>query len=130
MINRSSLLAIKALTELAGLPPNESQGASTIAQKIKAPSNYLGKLLQSLVVHGLVVSQKGKGGGFRLGKNPEKISLYDIVACIEDVDKWSDCFLGRKQCLDASPCPIHEQWKVLRQHNIKFLKSVSLTDLN
>lgn len=130
MINKSSLLAIQALTELAQLPPGECQGAASIAGKIKAPANYLGKILQSLVAHGLVVSQKGKGGGFRLEQSPKKISIFDVVTAIEDTDKWGKCFLGRKQCSDFSPCRVHERWKVVKETNMKFLESITLHDLS
>lgn len=130
MINRSSLLAVKALAELAQLPPGEYAGAASIAKKINAPANYLGKLLQSLASRGFITSQKGKGGGFRLEKNPKKISLFDIVAAIEDVEKWSKCFLGRKQCLDSSPCSVHAKWKQVRDVNRRFLENISLYDLN
>ena len=130
MINKSSLLAIKALAELAQLPPGECEGAASIARKINAPANYLGKLLQSLVFCGLVVSQKGKGGGFRLKKSPRKIALLDVVASIEDIDKWSQCFLGRKQCLDSHPCSVHDQWKQVREASQKFLENITLHDLN
>lgn len=129
MINKSSLLAIRALAELAQLPPGECEGASSIAKKLDAPANYLGKLLQLLASRGLVISQKGKGGGFRLEKSPRKISLFDVVAAIEDVDKWSKCFLGRKQCLDSSPCRLHDQWKHVKETNIKFLEGINLYDL-
>jgi len=130
MINKSSLLAINALTELARVPPGECEGAASIAKKIDAPANYLGKLLQSLTAHGFIVSQKGKGGGFRLEKSPRKISLMDIVAAIEDTDKWSKCFLGRKQCLDSSPCSVHERWKEVREVNKRFLESMTLYNLS
>ena len=129
MINKSSLLAVRALAELAQLPPGEYEGASSIAKKIDAPANYLGKLLQLLASRGLIISQKGKGGGFRLEKSPRKISLFDVVAAIEDVDKWSKCFLGRKQCLDSSPCRVHDQWKQVKETNIKFLEGINLYDL-
>lgn len=129
MINKSSLLAIKALTELAQLPPGECAGAASIAQKIDAPANYLGKLLQSLATRGLILSQKGKGGGFRLETSPKKISLFDVVSSIEDVDKWSKCFLGRKKCLDVSPCSVHDQWKEVKEVNRRFLRNITLYDL-
>lgn len=129
MINKSSLLAIKALAELAQLPPGECAGASHIAAKIDAPANYLGKLLQSLAGRGMIVSQKGRGGGFRLEKSPKKISLFDVVAAIEDTDKWSTCFLSRKQCQNASPCRLHERWKHVKETNKAFLEAISVYDL-
>lgn len=130
VINKSSLLAIQALAELAQLPPGECEGAMSIAKKIDAPANYLGKLLQSLALRGFIVSRKGKGGGFRLEKNPRRISLFDVVAAMEDVDKWSKCFLGRKQCLDSSPCRVHNQWRQVKEMNRKFLENINLYDLN
>lgn len=130
MINKSSLLAITALAELAQLSPGVCEGASSIARKIDAPANYLGKLLQSLASRGLILSQKGRGGGFRLKKKPKKISLLEVVAAMEDIDRWSNCFLGRKKCLDASPCRVHHQWKKVREANRMFLAKISLFDLN
>lgn len=129
LINKSSLLAINALTVLAQLPPGECAGASSIAKKIDAPANYLGKILQSLASRGLIISQKGKGGGFRLERSPRKISLFDVITAIEDTAKWSKCFLGRKQCLDSSPCHVHDQWKHVKEMNIKFLENINLYDL-
>ena len=130
MINKSSLLAIQALTELAQLPPGECEGAAAIAERIGAPANYLGKILQSLVAHRLVSSQKGKGGGFRLDRSPKKISLFDVVTAIEDTDKWEKCFLGRKQCSDFSPCQVHSRWKVVRDTNMRFLENMTVYDLS
>jgi Rrf2 family protein len=128
MINKSSLLAIKALAELSRLPPGEYAGAARIAGVIDAPANYLGKILQSMASGGLIISQKGNGGGFRLDRNPADIFLYDIVRQIEDVEKWSKCFLGKRQCRDESPCCVHNKWKKVRESNVAFLKSVSLND--
>jgi len=130
MINKSSLLAIKALAVLAQLHPGEWEGTASIARKISAPANYLGKLLQGLVPSGLVVSQKGKGGGFRLGKSPTVVRLLDIVASIEDVSKWSQCFLGRKQCSDHNPCSVHNHWKKVKETNIQYLENITLYDLS
>ena len=129
MINKSSLIAIKALAELANLPPGKCEGAVSLAKKIDAPANYLSKTLQSMADRGLIVSQKGKGGGFRIDKDPSTISLFDVVEQVEDMGKWSKCFLGRKRCLDSSPCSMHERWKQVRETNIEFLKSIRLSEI-
>lgn len=129
MISKSSLEAVKALVELAKLPEGQFEGAGSIAERIHAPANYLGKLLQQLAVNGLVISQKGMGGGFRLGRAASQISLYEIVECLEDVERWSRCLMGRQQCTDGAPCSIHLRWKAVREKNIKFLKEVTLDSL-
>jgi Rrf2 family transcriptional regulator, iron-sulfur cluster assembly transcription factor len=129
MLSKTSKQAINALVELAKLPKEECEGAASVAKRIKAPQNYLGKLLQNLSTRGLVVSQKGLGGGFRLAKDPKRITLYDIVEPMENVSQWSNCALGLKNCSDQQPCAVHDQWKKVKDMYIKFLRETNLTDL-
>jgi Rrf2 family protein len=129
MISKSTLEAIKALIELAKLPEGEYAGARSIAGTIHAPANYLGKLLQQLAARGLVSSQKGTGGGFRLSKPAADISIYEVMACLEDVGCWTRCFMGWGECTETSPCCIHAKWKGVRDVNLNFLKGVTVADL-
>lgn len=129
MINKSSLEAIKAMIELAKLNKEEFEGAGRIAKRIDAPANYLGKLLQGLCGEGLVVSQKGFGGGFRLARDANKITLFDIVEPIEAASRWEGCILGRRQCSSATPCAMHERWEKVRRVYLEFLKNTTIEDL-
>ncbi|MCA9392701.1 MAG: Rrf2 family transcriptional regulator [Candidatus Omnitrophica bacterium] len=129
MLSKTSTQVIKAFIELAKLEKGEYQGAGAIAQSIMAPRNYLGKMLQSMASHGLVVSQKGTGGGFRLARPASKITLYDIVEPIDNVTLWSECALGLKRCTDSNPCVIHHRWKAVREAYYDFLKSTRISDL-
>ncbi len=129
MLSKTSLQTLKALAELAKLPEGTWEGAASIAERINAPQNYLGKVLQKLSREGLVVSQKGMGGGFRLSKDPKKISLFDIVDPIENVSRWDGCFLGQKKCSNASPCLVHYEWQGIRESYLKFLKITTIADL-
>ena len=92
MFNKTTLQAIKALTLLAQLPPGKYAGAGALAREIGAGQNYLGKLLQSLARQGLVKSQKGLGGGFALARPPQDITLYEIAATFEELERWNGCF--------------------------------------
>ncbi len=129
MISKTSTQVINALVELARLPEGQYEGTKSIAQKIRAPQNYLGKMLQSLCAHKVVISQKGLGGGFRLGRDPKNISLYEVVEPIENVSFWSECALGMKKCSDVTPCAVHDRWKVVRMTYYAFLKKTSIADL-
>lgn len=129
MLSKTSLQAVKALVELAKLPPGRCEGAGAIARKIHAPQNYLGKLLQSLTGEGLVSSHKGMGGGFRLNKDPKKIALYDVVNPLEGVDRWTGCVLGRSKCSDSAPCHVHGNWKGVREAYLNFLQKTTIADL-
>jgi len=129
MLSKTSIQVINALVELARLPQGECAGAKAIAVKIKAPQNYLGKMLQSFAGRGLVISQKGCGGGFRLGKDPKKIKLYDVVEPVDNITIWSGCALGLKKCSSTAPCAVHFQWQTVKETYFNFLKQTSIADL-
>jgi len=129
MISKTSIHAIRALTILAQLPDETFIGTSAIADQIGAPPNYLGKLLQALVRTGLVVSQKGLGGGFRLARPAQDISLLDVVEPIEHVSRWSSCILGHHVCSDEHHCAMHNRWKAIRDEYIQLLAETTIADL-
>ena len=129
MLSRTSTQIVQALIELAKLADGECEGAASIAERIKAPQNYLGKLLQQLANEGIVISRKGSGGGFRLGRDPKTITLYDVVGSVENVDSWTSCALGVKKCSDVSPCPVHDRWKAVRDTYFDFLQKTTIADL-
>lgn len=129
MLSKTSAQIVKALVELSRLPEGEYAGAKTIASRIKAPQNYLGKVLQNLSYAGIVISQKGLGGGFRLKKSPEEISLYEVVEQIDNIDSWTGCPLNFKKCSDSHPCAAHYRVKSVRGAYTNFLKTLSIADL-
>ena len=129
MISKTAVHAVRALAALAALPAGAYVGAAEIAEQIGAPRNYLGKLLKTLADAGLVESQKGKGGGFRLARRPERISILEVVEPIDHVSRWSGCFLGGPRCADRAPCAVHERWGKVRDVYLHFLQQTTLADL-
>jgi Rrf2 family protein len=129
MITKTGLHAVRAMVALARLPEGVYAGAGKVAREIRAPQNYLAKLLQALAREGLVVSQKGLGGGFRLARDPDEITLYDVVEPIEHISRWSGCILGRSDCSDEAPCAIHHRWKKVRNAYLGLLNRTTIADL-
>ncbi len=129
MLSTTSLHAVRAVGELAELGADEYVGAATLAKKIGAPPNYLGKLLQLLSRHGIVDSRKGTGGGFRLARPPQTISLFEIVDPIEHVDRWNGCFLGNKRCGMNGGCTIHRRWGPVRDAYLQLLKESTADEI-
>jgi len=131
MISKSALHVVRAMLVLADLPNGKCAGSADIAKKIEAPPNYLGKLLQSLVPIGLVDSQKGYGGGFRLARPAKSITLLEVVDSIDQVSRWSGCLLGRGHCSeDTHGCALHEQWGAVREQYLKLLRETSIADVS
>jgi Rrf2 family protein len=129
MITKTGLHAIRAMVALARLPEGAYAGAGRIAQEIDAPQNYLGKLLQALTHEGLLKSQKGLGGGFRLTKPADEISLLDVAEPFEHISRWAGCVLGRPECSERDPCAIHNKWKKVREAYLALLEGTTIADL-
>jgi Rrf2 family protein len=86
-------------------------------------------VLQELVRKGLLESRCGPGGGFRLARNPQLITLRDIVAAMDGLDQFLECAVGLERCSDDSPCPLHDTWKGLRTQIMNYLESTTLSDM-
>jgi Rrf2 family protein len=129
MLSKSGIHAIRALVTLAELEPGTFAGTLSIAEKIGAPRNYLGKLLQQLSRQGILESQKGLGGGFRLARDASEITLLEVVQPLDQLERWRMCILGRAKCGEENPCPIHHEWKVVKEGYLHLLSNTKIADL-
>jgi len=100
-----------------------------IAEGQGIPKHFLSKILQQLVRRGLLESMKGPTGGFSLKSPPDQISLIEIVDSIDGLGIFTKCGIGFKQCDDDRPCPIHNEFKTVRNQVRELFESKSLADL-
>jgi Rrf2 family protein len=114
---------------LGALGPGNYADATSIAARIGAPPNYLGKLLRTLARTGLLDARKGAKGGFRLQKEASAIALFDILDPIEELVSDATCILGQGYCGAKSPCALHPSWAGLRSQILLFLHSTHLDSL-
>jgi Rrf2 family protein len=105
---------LQAVLYLSAKAQGEVIPAEDIAKKLSIPKEFVSKILQSLTESGLIVSKKGKSGGFALAKDPKKIRLIDIVMAIDGLDVFNSCVLGFPECSPDHPCPLHDKWGKLR----------------
>jgi Rrf2 family protein len=99
--NRSLSTAVHILAAL-GVNDPTLVSSDDLAVGIKTNPGLIRRVLVKLSAHGLVESVKGKGGGNRLAKSPDKISMKDIyLAVIEgplfgsfDKDPFKACFVS------------------------------------
>lgn len=121
--------AIRALAFLARFPQVGGTQGAAIAEGEGLPAPVLGKVLQELVRKGLLESRRGPGGGFRLARRPQLITLRDVVAAIDGLDQFLECAVGLERCSDESPCPLHDTWKALRGQMMNYLEVTTLADM-
>src|SRR5438128_1725977 len=103
MITQTTEHAVRALLFLAQRPPGEAVSADRIAQALGAPGNYLGKTLNVLARRGILSSNRGPQGGFRLARRPGDITLAEIADVIAEPRAHAICLLGDRPCSDRTP---------------------------
>jgi len=103
--------------------------AEEIAKQLNIPKEFVSKILQSLTESGIIVSKKGKNGGFSLAKSPSQIKLIDIVASIDGLEVFNKCVLGFPKCSHENPCPVHDRWGKLRTEAYTMLTNETLLEL-
>src|SRR4029079_10302592 len=104
VISKSATYALRAMVELAQLPPKAFVTAARIAKVCETPPKYLGKLLEILVGRNLIRSQKGLRGGYALARPAEEITLFEIIEAIDHVSRLPECLLGQRQCSEKETC--------------------------
>lgn len=129
VISRASEYAIRALTYLASQPVGSFHLARDMGERLSIPAPFLAKILQPLVARGLVHSQRGRSGGFRLAKEPAQVSLFEVVDAEEHLGRLRQCMLGQAECSDERACPLHEYWTSTCDQFLGTLASTSLQDL-
>ena len=116
MFSKTCEYAIRALIFIAQKSKDGSRiWIKDISAGIDSPEYFIAKILQDLSRKGFVQSAKGPNGGFYMeGKNLQQ-SVADIVREIDGDKLFSGCGLGLKVCSEDHPCPIHNDFKHIRQ---------------
>lgn len=120
-----ALLALLELT--AHYAEGEPLQIRQIAAEQNIPDRYLEQLLATLRRSGLVRSQRGARGGYLLSREPWKITLLEIVNCIEGTDKKSS-ETGRETA-SVEGMVIREIWQEAGQAADAILQKYTLQDL-
>ena len=129
LFTRTSQYAIQALIYLAMQPPRRRVMHRQIAVVLGVPPAYLAKILMDLAQHHLLISSRGRLGGYQLQPDKQDIRLLQVLRLTEDTDLEHECLLGLKRCADEHACPLHPQWKPVKHQILQRLQQVSIGDL-
>lgn len=101
-----------------------------IATGIDSPELYLAKILQDLSRRGLISSFKGPHGGFFIEPPSLSRPLSDIVEAVDGDSLFYGCALGLKQCSEVNPCPLHNEFKDIRDRIHILLNTTTIGEFN
>jgi len=104
-------------------------GSHEIAKEIDVPRMLIAKIFQQLVRNGIIISVKGKRGGFYFDNNQPELTIKEVMQATGDCKILTECFLGISSCSPENPCPVHENWAKLRTAINTLVSTVTIQSL-
>jgi Rrf2 family iron-sulfur cluster assembly transcriptional regulator len=120
--------AVTAMLDLALNYENGPVSLSQISERQGISLSYLEQLFSKLRRRGLVDSARGPGGGYRLSRIAQEISVAEVISAVDESVDVRKCG-GLGNCKEDRPCLTHELWTDLSDQIHTFLEEISLGDL-
>jgi Rrf2 family protein len=129
LVSQTAEYAFRAMAFIASLPDGVAGRARDISAGTGIPAPYAAKILRRMVEHGLLLGQKGHGGGFRLARPRDQIRFLDILEASDEPVDQDRCSFGWGQCGAARPCALHHSMIELRQAVLQWASKTTLASL-
>ncbi|HZQ75636.1 MAG TPA: Fe-S cluster assembly transcriptional regulator IscR [Burkholderiales bacterium] len=120
-----------AVTAMVDLALRQTRGPVTLAaisERQHISLSYLEQLFGKLRRHKLVTSVRGPGGGYNLARQPQTITVAEIISAVDEPLDATQCG-GKENCHDDRRCMTHDLWATLNEKMQNYLSSVTLGDL-
>ncbi len=90
--------------------------------------SYLEQLFANLRKQGLVSSSRGPGGGYRLSRAAEEVTVFEVISAVDEKVDTTRCE-GKGNCSNGEQCLSHEIWHSLSEQIKLYLDSITLGDV-
>ena len=127
-ISTKGRYALRVMVDLAEQPEDVYVPLKEIADREEISKEYLNTILKVLVENGLLLSLRGKGGGYKLTHAPEQYTVGNILRLTEGSLAPVPCVSGGA-CPNAGHCPSLTMWKKLDDMINSFFDNITLVDL-
>ena len=134
MISQKAKYALRALIALARAPQGEPLLISDIAESQAIPRKFLEQILLDLKRQGLVVSRRGRFGGYQLLRNPAQITFGQVLRLIDGPIAPLPCLskIAYRRCDDCrseSDCEIRAVFADVAVATRRVLDTVTIADV-
>lgn len=119
------LIALRHLATSRG-----GASAKDIADAYRIPLPLLSKVLQNLARAGLLLSEQGTHGGYRLARDPHEITALEVIRTIDGPIILTHCFTEHAECDQSDLCPVREPLRKVHEGILRLLSSISISDMS
>jgi Rrf2 family protein len=131
MFSKTTEYALRAVIHVARNGTEEQKiGIDDIAKAIDAPRAFTAKILQLLRKDDRILcSVPGPHGGFYMTEKARRLPVRVVLELMDEDMVLKKCVLGMKKCSEDKPCPMHAEFKIIRQQLADLFTHKSLADL-
>ena len=130
MFSKTCEYALRATIYIAQKSSGDKKiGITEIAKAIDSPQHFTAKILQYLTGYNVVSSIKGPNGGFFITDKQKQLSVRTVLQALDEDSVLQKCVLGLNECSENKPCPMHAQYKIIKQQLVQLFESKTIRDL-
>ncbi len=131
MFSKTTEYALRATIYIAQKSTADKKlGIAEIAKAIDSPQSFTAKIIQQLTRgNTLVSSVRGPNGGFFMTEKAKRLPVRVILDLMGEDSKFQTCILGLKQCSEVKPCPMHFEYKPIKDQLISLFADRSIESL-
>ena len=128
-ITRQADYAVRAVLYLANLGTSERAATSTVAEEQRIPPSFLAKIISQLSIAGLLHTSRGARGGVTLAREPQDISLLEVIEAIDGPIQLNECVGEDSLCTFDDDCPLRPVWSEAQNELVSRLKKTNFAQL-
>jgi Rrf2 family protein len=128
-ITRQADYATRAILYLARNRNGKLVATSQVAKEQKIPSSFLAKIISQLSIAGLLHTSRGMHGGISLARNPEQISLLQVIEAIDGPIQLNVCVECEGFCSFEDNCLIQTVWCDAQKELVSKLRNTNFAEL-
>lgn len=117
-----------ALRHLASTP-GSTASTKDIADTYHLPVPLLAKVLQKLAREKILVSVAGTNGGYKLARDPHRITALEVVRALDGPVILTHCFTEHGTCDQSDNCTVREPLRRVHEGILELLHKFTITDL-
>ncbi len=109
--------------------PERLYSGQELSERSGIPAPTVAKLLKKLLQGGLLQSSRGAHGGYRLAREPEQVSVADIITALEGPIAVTECLSHLGDCTLESDCSARANWRLINLAIHHALAAVTLAQM-
>jgi len=130
MLSKAAEYAIRSMVYIWMMNQKGTRpGYRTIALEVGSPEHFTAKVLQTMTHSNFVRAGKGRAGGFFFEDLNKDLPVIEIIKAVDGEKFFSSCAFGFENCNSANPCPMHDEFKLIRDGYTKMVLKITVQSM-